>query len=264
MNTAKTRLRLARREVKAAWTRYKARERHTEGRSNVVPILGPLTWLEAGRHEPPLPAETRARIWSGIQGRLEGSGGSGDGGGGPTAPTTPAPRSVTSTLRGRVARSVGAIVLFGMGVLVGALWDPLHRPPIPSEPAASSRSESVTSPAQPPAPTPPSVAPSTAPSSSAPPVASVDGAVDVESALMDKASGAIGAGDIARALAALQEHATRFHGGGRRAKERETLWITVLARAGRTLEAREHLARFEAAYPNSPRLNELRGVVGAP
>ena len=81
---------------------------------------------------------------------------------------------------------------------------------------------------------------------------------------MEKAAGALAAGQMDVALSAVREHATIFHGGGRRAQQRETLWITALLRMGRTSEARTRFARFEALYPNSPRLDELRAALASP
>jgi hypothetical protein len=48
------------------------------------------------------------------------------------------------------------------------------------------------------------------------------------------------------------------------AQQREALWIAALVRAGRTSEARERFARFEAVYPGSPRLAGLRKTLGTP
>ncbi len=62
----------------------------------------------------------------------------------------------------------------------------------------------------------------------------------------------------------MQEHATRFHGGGVRAEERETLWISALVQAGRVNDARERFARFERLYPESPRLAQFREALAAP
>ena len=63
---------------------------------------------------------------------------------------------------------------------------------------------------------------------------------------------------------ALQEHATRFHGGGRRAQERDGLWISALLQAGRTVEARARFERFERLYPDSPRLDQFREALASP
>jgi hypothetical protein len=82
--------------------------------------------------------------------------------------------------------------------------------------------------------------------------------------MMDKAIAALAAGKPAVALAQLQQHATRFHGGGKRAQQREALWISALLRAGRNSEARGRLATFEQAYPNSPRLAEFRAALVSP
>jgi RNA polymerase sigma-70 factor (ECF subfamily) len=259
VGTAKTRLRLARQSVKAAWTRYKARERHDERRSNVIPILGPLTFLEAGRQTPPLSAETRTHIWSGIEARI---GGGGEGGPGGDDGTPPSTQRIPASA-GRVLR---ACFLVGMGVVVGALWDPLHRPrsSSPTLAPAPAQEELVVAPVLTP------VAPSAAPSppaavaSTAPIATSATPAIDIEATLMDRASRALNAGQIDLALAALQEHAARFQGGGRLAMQRETYWIDVLLRAERKPEARARLQAFEARYPNDANLQRFHVALGSP
>jgi hypothetical protein len=264
VGTAKTRLRLARKSVKAAWTRYKARERHAEQRSNVVPILGPLTFMEAGRQVPPLSAERRARIWSGLQAQIGGGGGDEGGDGGPPPSTQrPAFANVPTTAR----RLLRAALLVGAGLVLGALWDPLHRLRSSSpEPTAPLAPELVAAPA------PPTTAPSATPSSSPAPAtrsaastgASAAPPVDVEAALMDRANRALNAGQIDLALSLLQEHATRYQGAGRLAVRRETYWITALLRAGRKVEARARLQAFEARYPNNESLQGFHDVLSAP
>ncbi len=288
VGTVKTRLRRARAAVKAAWTRHKARER--SGRAVVVPLFGTVTWRQAGKETPRLPDEVRERIWAGVQHRLgggDGGGGAGAGGGG----------SVPGALGGVVAVPVRAVAagtgLLGLllGVVLGALWDPLHPPrpglvvaplgvasavPSPAPPAQVPRETSSTPPTQSPravpptsapvaASTPPTQSPRAVPPASAPTVAASAVAPDseVERDLIDDARARLNAGDPDGALVDLRKHAATFHGGGRRAQERETLWIAALVRAGRTGEARERLARFEALYPKSPSLGELRAALAS-
>ena len=232
VGTVKTRLRLARLRVKEAWARYKARRRERPrggALEAVVPILGVLPWMDAARQVPPLPADVRARIWAGLQADIGGSGeGPGGGDGGDDAPSLDAPRSVARALRAAVTSPAGRVLRtiavagagLGAGLVAGALWDPLHRPHgSASDPAVSSGPQSVTTASAawwrrraPP--------PSAGPLVSAPPLRGGEQRrmvkVDVESALMDKASGALAAGQADVALAAVREHATRFRGGGRR------------------------------------------------
>jgi Flp pilus assembly protein TadD len=80
---------------------------------------------------------------------------------------------------------------------------------------------------------------------------------------MDRASIALARGDTAEALAAVEEHARRFHGGGALAEMRDMFWIRALLRAGRTGEARAKLARFAQIHPGNPALGALEGAVGA-
>ena len=81
-----------------------------------------------------------------------------------------------------------------------------------------------------------------------------------ETSLLRKASGALAAGDPGAALAAVDEHGRRFH-GGRHVEEREGYRILALARAGRRAEAKDRLERFARSYPASSRLEALRGLL---
>jgi RNA polymerase sigma factor (sigma-70 family) len=292
VGTVKSRVRRATRAARAAWTRYKARERH-EDRSKIVPIFGPVTWLEAGREIPRLPDDVRGRIWAGIQrarvGGGDGGGGgpSGGDGGQPAAPTLAALRPVAAALGGAMvpAQTLAGMVVAGLfgvglvaGVALGALWAPFERSQTASALLTSSP-EAGTMAARPPASTAPA---STAPASAAPAVpvsaapsvvllasaigsanASAAASLAVERGLMDRAHAALQAESPGAALDAVYEHAAAFRGGGRLAEERETLWIAALLRAGRADEARERFAHFATSFPNSPRLAELREAVAA-
>jgi RNA polymerase sigma factor (sigma-70 family) len=264
-NTAKTRLRLARKAVKAAWLRHKARERRTDERSNVVPIVGPLSFMEAARQIPEVP-EAQARVWARLQEHIRRGGGP-DGpesGPGSSAPplVTPEPRAALASPAGIAA---GAILTLAAGVVIGAVWDPRHRPSRGATltPAPTSIPIVVASAEAQPAPLPAAVATET-PAPSAAPTPSTNERIDLDSVLVDRAETALRAKQVDRALASVQEHAARFHGGGKRAHDREVVWIAALIQAGRMDEARKRLARFEALFPASPRLEGFRRALGAP
>ena len=71
-----------------------------------------------------------------------------------------------------------------------------------------------------------------------------------ERSLVDRARTALGRGQSADALAALDAHAARYP-RGRLSEEREALAIDALARSGQLALARARAARFRTAYPNS-------------
>ena len=282
VGTIKKRLWRARRKFKAAWRRQKARER--QAGTNVIPLFDPLTLLEADREPPPLPDGLHEKIWDGIQHRLgSGRGGDGGGRGGPAPAPGPAQALVgalSGALSGTALVAVGTLVAlvaagaFLLGLLIGLAWE---RPPHGPTTQPGTRAELVAQPAtrpelvaQIPDPVPPaSVASIAAPTASATTPAastapSAAAAADLENALMEKAEGALLEGKLDVALAAVQEHAIRFHGGGLRAPEREKHWITALLRAGRISEARERFARFEQLYPKSPRIEQFRKALASP
>jgi hypothetical protein len=152
-----------------------------------------------------------------------------------------------------------------VGVGAGAVWDPLHRPaavpvivqvltaPPAPPPAAPEAAASLAS----------SVAP-LAPVSSAPAASSGEAAVDLDTVLVDRAEAALRDGQVELALASAERHAAVFHGGGRRAHDRDVVLIAAMLRAGRRDEARRQLAAFARAYPRSPRLDDFRRTLGDP
>lgn len=86
--------------------------------------------------------------------------------------------------------------------------------------------------------------------------------LEAEGELLQKGRTAMVRGDAEGALAAVEEHATRFP-QGRLAEEREALRIQALVAEDRDPEARTALGAFEHAYPNSllgPALEEA--VIG--
>jgi RNA polymerase sigma-70 factor (ECF subfamily) len=269
MGTVETQIQTARKEFIAAWKRHEARmQRETRG-AMVLPIFGPLSLLETLREIPPMPEGAKERIWERLKkstgyGDGDGGGGGGSGSGGSDAiPTTVAPRVSAPTV-GIVAASAASVAL---GFALGVLWDPLHKTgeSISARPDAMTITAPVVSSVAhlpgPPAPVAPSVAvaPPAAPSSSA---AAVPSGL-IEKGLMDRASIALARGDTTEALAAVEEHARRFHGGGALAELRETLWMQALLRAGRTGEARAKLARFAQIHPGNPALGALQTAAGA-
>jgi hypothetical protein len=138
--------------------------------------------------------------------------------------------------------------------------------PAPAEPIAAPPPVAEVSPAPEPA-QPPVVASSPAASTSAPagarsaatPGGPASAQADVpgrdvdlaaERALLEIARTALARGQSARALEALQRHATEFP-RGRLGEEREALSIQALLAAGRRDEARARAERFEKTFPRS-------------
>jgi hypothetical protein len=74
--------------------------------------------------------------------------------------------------------------------------------------------------------------------------------LSAERAILDGARSALSAGEAARALSLLDEHARRFP-KPQLGEEREALAIQTLIAAARYDEARARAARFRAATPNS-------------
>ncbi len=85
--------------------------------------------------------------------------------------------------------------------------------------------------------------------------------VGLEADLLREADGALKAGHPARALALLQEHATRFP-GGILIEEREAERVVVLCALGRTDEARAAASRFSREHPRSPLGRRVRESCG--
>jgi hypothetical protein len=67
--------------------------------------------------------------------------------------------------------------------------------------------------------------------------------------------------DPSRALSLANQHAQRAP-RGTLAQEREVIAIEALVKLGRSAEAKQRAARFEAAYPNSAQLRRVRSLVG--
>jgi RNA polymerase sigma factor (sigma-70 family) len=151
---------------------------------------------------------------------------------------------------------VGAVAVVWLGLRSSPLPAPV--PPAPSAPVIVVASQPSSAPSSPPPPPPPSPAPSSPPKVARAAMDPADGA------LVRRASMALLKGDNDAALDALQEHARRFHGGGRFARDREATWILALIKAGRVVEARERFAGFARAYPHDDRLRDLRKDLDRP
>jgi hypothetical protein len=85
--------------------------------------------------------------------------------------------------------------------------------------------------------------------------------VDAETALLRDADAAVKSGHPARALALVEEHASRFPTGVL-VEEREAERIVILCALARTEEARALRARFLGARPRSPLIGRVRESCG--
>lgn len=249
--TATTRLRLAREDMKAALERLKASQRGGGA-------LGALTlalMLEVEREIPPLPPGMAARVLARLQGA---AGAPGPGSGPGSGPESDAVAGVVKQGATLLARGAAGPLLLAAGIALGTLWHPREAPASP--PSAAPSASVVPAAAETPSP-PPSVSVATN-AELAPDAGPLSRAADdeaEETSLLRKASSALAAGDPAAALAAVDEHARRFH-GGRHVEEREGYRILALVRAGRRAEARDRVQRFARIYPASRRLDALRGL----
>jgi hypothetical protein len=249
--TVGTRLRLAREDLAAAWKRLEARDR---GKSKRFAMFTPAVLLEAARRMPGAPADMKDRVFARLQSA--------------PAPSPPPPglaqrmvkQGAGAALSG-AGRAIRGGLLVALGIVIGALWSPIQRShpeplPVPFAVMAPAPQEVA------------SAAPIATPSASAAdlPAASSGAVADtqedeaMERFLMSEAADALHANNAALALAAVEEHAQRFHGGGRLAETREAYRIQALRMAGRAAEADERLARFTRIYPGSPRLPGLRAA----
>jgi TolA-binding protein len=185
-----------------------------------------------------------------------------------------------SWLAAGAAKVTLAVTLFSAGAATGVVVDRAVREPLPAasssapEAVGSAAPESASSVASAPSasaaasiePAPSAAAPlsphaaqssshvvvSTSPAPSASTAALTDRDADLaaERSLLERSRSALGRGDANGALAALDQHATRFP-RGRLGEEREALRIQALLAAGRTEDAREGFERFRARHPTS-------------
>jgi hypothetical protein len=226
-------LRRGRDEWRDAVARYlddEHREARMARRAVVLPIFGGVELLR-GLKDLPVPDDASAEVWQHVKDRPAYGGGGGGGGGGPAAHAMP-PGAAVAPLAHTAARSwtgtsalavVGALALL-QGIVIGALWDPLHgshsSTPLDARPDAvvaaitASAAPSITP------------APSAAPSSTASPAATHDLArtdILAERGVLMGAKDALDAGHINEARAALAAYARRWPGGGRLVDFRDLL-----------------------------------------
>ena len=90
-----------------------------------------------------------------------------------------------------------------------------------------------------------------------------EGALTAETRLIGNANAALQAGDAARALSLLDEHARRFPGGVL-AEERDAERVLALCAAGRTSDARARAERFLRERPRSALAPKVRTSCGGP
>jgi hypothetical protein len=81
-----------------------------------------------------------------------------------------------------------------------------------------------------------------------------------ERKVLDAARKALGSGDHAAAMRALDEH-TKVHANGRLVEEREALRVRTLADSGRLDEARTVATRFRARWPESVLLPAVEAAI---
>lgn len=237
-----------------------------------------------GEHVEAPSAEVEARVWTRVAATVglppPGGGGEPGDGGGPAAggdgtspggpplgevATVAAGAQVTSWLAGPVAKVVAVAALIGAGGVGGVAVDRAMTPPrvvvvsvpvardanAPAPAAPSAAASAVTA-----APAdvvaseaaPVGVVATAAPSSSTPPTRDRD--LAAERAILERARAALGRGDAASALGALDEHASTFP-RGRLGEEREALGVQALLAAGRRPEAEARFARLRSRSPAS-------------
>lgn len=85
----------------------------------------------------------------------------------------------------------------------------------------------------------------------------VDGSLEIEAKILREARAARLAGQAARSLSLVTEHATRFPNGAL-APERDAERISALCALGRREEAQKHIADFELRWTSSPLLERVR------
>lgn len=180
------------------------------------------------------------------------SGGGSSGSGAPPAGRSSSlPRPPWTTLG---ALAIGAAG--GAGVVLGLRPAPAPQIiPVPVLIVATANASAI------PETPPPSASPAPPPAASAEPphraprpvasaTASSDAELAAERALLEVARTAVGRGNGAAALVALERHATEFP-RGRLAEEREALWIQALVLVGRKADARARADGFRARFPSS-------------
>ncbi|WP_437631006.1 RNA polymerase sigma factor [Sorangium sp. So ce854] len=146
------------------------------------------------------------------------------------------------------------------------LTAPAPASPAPAALAPASPASAAPAPASPAAPPPAPLA--STPAAPAPPAMTAATAavppLDADLTLIQRAVAALGAGEAAEALDALDRHA-RSYPRSARAQQRETLAIQALDQSGRRAEAAARAARFRAAFPGSAYLPAIENALsGSP
>jgi len=216
-------------------------------RDEIEPFDPELDALLGAERDAPAPNDALARVWSRLA--VGGVGGSGEGS---AATGAGAGRALASRIAfvGIAAFIAGGAV--GAGLVLATRSDKerivyVERPARPSAPTAERAPplaptvESASATSSPP------VAPASAPSPSPATSASL---LSRERAILDAARSALSAGESARALSLLDDHARRF-AHPQLGEEREALGIQALVTSGRYDDARARAARFRASSPAS-------------
>jgi hypothetical protein len=251
--TVKKQVAAGRRRMEEALARRIAR-----GGKDVVPLFGVVGLLESLPNADP-PDGMRERV----RGRLRDlgcGGGGGGGGGGPIAPAMPAapppaaPLAVGTPTSWSASPGVVVGSLLGLlpGIIIGALWDPLHGSHTTIEMRPDALAAAVTASAAPSVAPAPSAAPSASavpPSTPATPPGDRSD-IDAERVVLERGQVALKGGRVKDALDAIEKHARRWHDGGELAPKRE--------------ELRADLERYMAEHPNDPEVVDLRTHRGTP
>jgi hypothetical protein len=217
----------------------------------------------------PVPVEVKARALRRLMLALPAPG---IGGGSSTTPGSAAPAAARGLARALAARvpAWSLLVSFAAGGALAAavLRSPAATRPAPSPPVPAAIASAVAA-APPVLPAAPATASAVLaepvpffPRASAAPRAPAErpgtstsarageGTLEAERAVLDVARTALGRGDGANALGAIDEHGRRFPRGAL-AEEREAMAIQALRLLGRDGEARARLERFRARFPTS-------------
>jgi hypothetical protein len=195
----------------------------------------------------PRGAETRllARLGKSIPGLVDPPGGGGGGGG----------VGLSTGVKAAIGIAIGSAALVGVAAFgAGGKADTVSvRAPVVKTITAPATATPATS-ASNDVPTMNVDSLPSAPAARAPitPSATATGSSDAvaEHAILDEARNALGRGDAATALAAVERHQARYPQGAL-AEEREVLAIRALASSDRMNEAHARAARFKARHPQS-------------
>jgi hypothetical protein len=214
------------------------------------PMDPELESLLDGERKAVPPAASLARVWSRLQLSVPQDGGNPERGGG---------HGGNGLTPGWLASHALPVALgtFVAGVVTGAAgYSVLRSPPLEhvvyvERPAPQVSAAAASEERDDPRPVaPPSTASGDHPPLRLPAAPARSSSLSAERVLLDDARGALAAGEPARALSLLDEHARRYP-RAQLAEEREALSIQALVLLGRYVDARARAARFRAAAPNS-------------